>query len=98
MSPDERDRLVGLIEASHAFPGPFFFSTILRNDPDVADTVRAAFAAHFECTIAETAWAAQPSAGGRYVSLRITLPCQTASQVAGMYERLHAIDGVVKVM
>lgn len=98
MSPDERDRLVALIEASHAFPGPFFFSTILLNEPAVADRVRAAFAAHFECTIAATAWAMQASAGGRYVSLRITLPCQTASQVAGMYERLHGIEGVVKVM
>lgn len=98
MSPADRERIAGLIEANHTFPGLFYFSVVALNRDDVRDAVRAAFAFHFDLPIADQDFTGTASANGRYMSHRVTVLCQSAEQVVAMYERLSTINGVVAVL
>ena len=94
-SPEaERQRDIELIEACYAFPGNFPLSVIARNDEAVvADILATAGAAG---TIA--AHARQPSKGGKYISHRLEVRVDNASEAHALRAALRKLDGVMTVL
>lgn len=90
---DEREALE-LLRASHTFPGPYRFRVVVAvgGRASVVTAVRA-FAGERLQALDE-----QPSKKGTYVSVRLTLQLEQASDVLDTYELLRAIDGVLTVM
>ena len=94
-SPEaERKRDIELIEACYAFPGNFPLSVIARNDEAVvADILATAGAAG---TI--SAHERQPSKGGKYVSHRLEVRVDNASEAHALRAALRGLDGVMTVL
>lgn len=96
---DERARALALLEANHEFPTAYSLSVIALNAEEVA--VRIAEAA-FEDAVADALGAGaherKPSAGGKYVSHRITVQVASAEHVLILYAKLRAIDGVKTIL
>jgi putative lipoic acid-binding regulatory protein len=95
----ERARAIALLEANHDFPTEYSLSVIALNAEEVAE--RIALAA-FEEAVTEALAAGnherRPSAGGKYVSHRITVRVESAEHVLVLYARLRAIDGVKTIL
>ena len=90
----ERKRDIELIEACYAFPGNFPLSVIARNDEAVvADILATAGAAG---TIA--AHERQPSKGGKYISHRLEVRVENASEAHALRAALRGLDGVMTVL
>lgn len=92
-----RDRMLALLEANHVFPGPFHFSIVAHNRDEVAELLRTVIVEHTG-PIAPGSWHRQHSAKGTYVSHRITVACDSASQVVILFERFHALEGVIQIL
>jgi putative lipoic acid-binding regulatory protein len=96
--PAARQRAIELLEANHEFPGPFSLSVIARNDEEVTAAVLAAASAGAEPSQVIDRHERKPSAGGKYVSHRLTIPVASAAAVLDLYARLRAVDGVITVL
>jgi putative lipoic acid-binding regulatory protein len=94
-SPEaERQRDIELIGACYAFPGEFPLSVIARNDDDVvADIVATASAAG-----PISAHERQPSSGGKYVSHRLSVRVEGASEAHALRAALRTLPGVMTVL
>ena len=94
-SPEaERLRDIELIEACYSFPGDFPLSVIARNDEAVeADIVATAAAAG---TI--SAHERQPSKEGKYISHRLQVRVDSASEAHALRAALRRLDGVMTVL
>jgi putative lipoic acid-binding regulatory protein len=95
----ERARALALLEANHEFPTEYSLSVIALGGEEIAAQI--ALAA-FEEAAAEALAAGnherRPSAGGKYVSHRITVRVHSAEHVLVLYARLRAIDGVKTIL
>jgi putative lipoic acid-binding regulatory protein len=98
MDPRERDRLKALLEATHAFPCPFFLSVITVNADDVRAALRAAIEDGLAAALPDDAWSIRTSGGGRYASHRVTVECRSADDVLALYARVRLVEGVVTVL
>jgi putative lipoic acid-binding regulatory protein len=96
--PAARQRAIELLEANHEFPGPFSLSVIARNDEAVTAAVVAAASVGVEPAQVTDRHERKPSAGGKYVSHRLTVPVASAAAVLDLYARLRAVDGVITVL
>jgi putative lipoic acid-binding regulatory protein len=94
----KRAQSIELLEANHAFPCDFPLSVIALNDPAVAAAVIAAVEEGLAAPLPAAAREVRPSAGGKYVSHRLNIPCVDAAHVLAIYARLRAVEGVVSVL
>jgi putative lipoic acid-binding regulatory protein len=97
-SPEARRRAIELLEANHVFPGTFSLSVIARGDDAVEAAVLAAAAVGLDGPLGEGAHQRRPSAQGKYVSHRLSVPVASAEAVLELYARLRAVDGVITIM
>jgi putative lipoic acid-binding regulatory protein len=99
-SADEaaRQRAIELLEANHAFPVEFSLSVIARSGEAITRAILAGAAEGLEQPLRPEAHQIKPSAGGRYLSHRLLVPCRTAADVLELFARMRAIDGVVTVL
>jgi hypothetical protein len=97
--PDrDRRRAIDLLEANHVFPGDYAVSVIALNAEEVTAAVIAAVQAGLPGPLDEAAHEARPSAQGKYVSHRLTVPVADAEGVLALYARLRGIEGVITVL
>jgi putative lipoic acid-binding regulatory protein len=98
-SLDERARALALLEANHEFPTAYSLSVIALNAEDIAAQIaEAAFEDAVADALAAGAHERKPSAGGKYVSHRITVQVASAEHVLILYAKLRAIDGVKTIL
>jgi putative lipoic acid-binding regulatory protein len=98
-SLDERERALALLEANHEFPTAYSLSVIALNAEDIAARIaEAAFEDAVAEALAAGAHERKPSAGGKYVSHRITVQVASAEHVLILYAKLRAIDGVKTIL
>lgn len=98
MDDAERDRLLALLEANHRFPGPFYLAVVARSGDEVGPAIRAAVREIVGEAPGTDAWEERPSSAGRYLSHRVTLTVESATEVVALYTRLRAVPGVVSVL
>ncbi len=92
----DRAAAVALLHSQHSFPSDHAFHVIVRaNDTDPA-LVSGAIADHFGLADLAGREARVPSSGGRYLSLRLTLPCTTAEAVLDAYALFARLPAVVR--
>jgi putative lipoic acid-binding regulatory protein len=96
--PAARQRAIDLLEANHQFPGPFSLSVIARNDEAVTAAVLAAASVGVDPAQVTDRHERKPSAGGKYVSHRLTVPAASAEAVLDLYARLRAVEGVITLL
>jgi putative lipoic acid-binding regulatory protein len=95
---DARQRAIDLLEANHVFPGEFSLSVIARSDEAITSAILAGARHGLPDPLRPEAHQIKPSAGGRYLSHRLLVPCQSAADVLDLFARMRAIDGVVTVL
>jgi putative lipoic acid-binding regulatory protein len=107
---DDQQRTLALLEANHAFPGDYPLTVIARNDEAVTAAVLLAIQEVLRealgeglgeglgASLPETAREQRLSAGGKYVSHRLSVPCAAAIDVVRLYERVRRVDGVMTVL
>lgn len=94
--PSERERSVELLNAVHAFPGPFLFRVVVN--PGIEDALVAAMCdvvSHEEPLVERSE---QASRKGTYLSVRVTLTVARAEEVLDVYAAIRTIEGVVTVI
>ncbi len=94
----ERQRALALLEATHVFPVEYSISIIAVNTEAVAVDVRVAVETGLVEALPADAYDLQPSKGGRYLSHRFRVPCQTAVDVLELYARVRMVTGVVTIL
>lgn len=92
----DRATALALLEANHVFPSDHRFVLILRADAVAIAAVSASIAAHRGLADLEGRVEQQPSSGGRYVSLRLSLPCASAAEVLDVYAHFATLESVVR--
>ena len=95
---DPKQRMLDLLEATHDFPGNYLLTVVVRSDEKVTADVMAAASAHLAATLPASALTTRPSKGGKYLSLRITIPCESAQQVLDIYARVKDVTGVMTIL
>jgi putative lipoic acid-binding regulatory protein len=95
--PDRR-RAIELLEANHAFPCQFSFSVIATGDQATTELIMQELARDGDTPLADDAHQEVPSAGGKYISHRLRIPCRSADHVLELFARLRAVSGVVTVL
>jgi putative lipoic acid-binding regulatory protein len=84
---------VELLEAHHAFPGPYMFKVIGRTENGfVARTVAAVrdeLAEPFD-----PPYSVRQTGGGRYVAVTLEVRVQSALQVLAVYKRMAQLPGL----
>jgi putative lipoic acid-binding regulatory protein len=95
----ERERAIALLEATHQFPVVYELSVISLSAPDVFIAVRVA-AGLSEAVPSDDDENHQmlPSRGGKYMSHRLKVACETADHVLELYARLRSVTGVVTLL
>ncbi|HVR60250.1 MAG TPA: DUF493 domain-containing protein [Polyangia bacterium] len=93
-----RRRAIELLEANHAFPCQFSFSVIATGDQTTTDRILQELARGAETPLPGDAHQKVPSAGGKYISHRLLIPCRSADEVLDLFARLRAVSGVVTVL
>jgi putative lipoic acid-binding regulatory protein len=88
----ERERSLELLQAQHAFPGPFGFRVVVS--PSVRAEVLTAVSAISSVSEVDE----RPSRNGTYVALRIRVVAASAEEVLEVYDILKKIDGVRAVL
>lgn len=96
--PERRARLIALLDANHRFPGPFSLAVVTHNRAEIRRALQFAIESELRVEIGDGAWQEQLSAGGRFVSHRVTVLCQDADQVLAVFARIHAVEGVLQVL
>lgn len=93
-----RAEAIALLEAHHTFPTDHRFFAIVRAEPPAVEGVLASVAAL--CGLGDLGDRVErvPSSGGRWVSLRMTLPCPTATHVLDIYAHLQSLPQIVRVL
>jgi putative lipoic acid-binding regulatory protein len=94
---DPRERAIALLEATHTFPCSYELSIIALNAEEVTVAVGRTVAFGREAS-ATRATAEVESRGGKYVSHRFSVSCQSAEDVLVLYERVRAVKGVITVL
>ena len=92
----DRDAALKLLSDHHSFPSDHFFQVILRSEQVEVDAVLASLAELLALPDLEGRVVPVFSRKGTYLSLRLTLPCQSAEQVLDVYARLQALPQVIR--
>ncbi len=92
----DRAAALKLLESQHRFPSDHAFHVIVRGDPDDVAHVTAAVIAHGALEALGERLRAVPSAQGRYLSLRLSLPCADAEAVLEWYGLFARLERVVR--
>ncbi|MES2643046.1 MAG: DUF493 domain-containing protein [Myxococcota bacterium] len=94
----DRPTPLELLEAHHTFPSDHAFRAIVRSDPADVDLVLASVATF--CDVADLPDRVErvPSSGGKYLSLRMSLPCASAARVLEIYAHLQSLPQVVRCL
>jgi putative lipoic acid-binding regulatory protein len=95
---EDDQRTLALLEANHVFPGPYPLSVIALNTDEVAAAVRRSVEEGLSAPLGDADWESRVSAGGKYASHRVAVPCLEAADVIRLYERVRRVDGVVTVL
>lgn len=93
---DARQRALALLEAQHAFPGPFEFRVVIRPEGRggaLAALLAAAGGSDVLVDVNE-----RPSSGGKYVSLRVRVELASAEKVLDVYEVLKQVEHVITIL
>jgi putative lipoic acid-binding regulatory protein len=85
---------IQLLEATHAFPGPYMFKVIGRSDQGFAARVVAAVRDEL-AEESDPPFRVRETAGGRHVAVTLTPVVQTAEQVLAVYRRIRPLAGLV---
>ena len=91
-----RDAARLLLESQHKFPSDHRFHVIVRAEEHALTAVSAAIAAHCNLENLGAREARVPSSKGTYVSLRLSLPCDSADAVLDVYALLASLPGVIR--
>ncbi len=94
------DRLaaIALLEAHHTFPSDHPFRAIVRAEPADVEAVLASVALFCGLSDLPDRVERAPSSGGKWLSLRMALPCASAAQVLDIYAHLQALPQVVRCL
>jgi putative lipoic acid-binding regulatory protein len=94
----DRDAAILLLESQHTFPSEHHFHIIVRSQQEHIDSVVASLARF--CDLVDLNGRVQPvpSRQGSYVSLRTTLPCNSAAMVLDIYAHLQSLPEVVRYL
>ena len=84
---------VDLIDATHAFPGPYTFKVIGRPDEGFVARIVAAVREELEGAV-DPPYRIRETAAGRHVSVTVEPQVQNAWEVLAVYQRLGQIRGV----
>ena len=96
---EARARALALLEATHSFPCAYSFTVIGHSGTLGVDAVeRAAMPDEVARAGAKIVHETKESAQGRYVSHRLQVPVQQATDVLEIYARFRALAGVVTVL
>jgi len=95
---DDERRTLELLEANHDFPGDYPLTVIAFNRDDVTEIVLRAIEEEVGAPVPAEGRSSRLSAGGKYASHRLSVPCRAAADVVRLYARLRGIDGVVSVL
>jgi putative lipoic acid-binding regulatory protein len=93
---DPRERALALLEANHAFPGPFEFRVVVL--PEARSAAVGALVASVGSSERVVEVGERRSANGTYVAVRVRVELQQATDVLDAYEVLRAVSGVVTVL
>lgn len=94
----DRDAARKLIEEHHSFPSDHTFRVIVRAEGPDADEVLANIAAFCGLPDLHGRVTQVPSSGGKWVSLRVDLPCVSADTVLDIYAHLATLPKVVRYL
>ncbi|MDP2304925.1 MAG: DUF493 domain-containing protein [Pseudomonadota bacterium] len=94
----ERLTATELLDAHHTFPSDHAFRAIVRADPAEVDAVLVSVAAFCGLTDLEDRVVRVPSSAGKWLSLRMALPCDSATRVLEIYAHLQALPQVVRCL
>lgn len=97
MSDDEKRRL-DLLEANHEFPGDYPITVIALNSDAVTAALVESVQEGLAAPLGDEARETRSSSGGKYLSHRLRVPCESAADVIRLYERVRRVDGVVTVL
>ena len=92
----DRDAAIKLLSAHHSFPSDHFFQVIVRSDQGDVDAVLASLGEFLGLADLDGRVVSVFSRKGTYLSLRLTLPCQSAEQVLEVYARIQAMPQVIR--
>jgi putative lipoic acid-binding regulatory protein len=92
----DRDAALKLLESHHKFPSDHFFQVIVRFQQADVDGVLLAIAQLVGLPDLDGRVESVFSRKGTYISLRMTLPCQTAEDVLSIYARLQELPQVIR--
>jgi putative lipoic acid-binding regulatory protein len=95
---DGRVRALELLKATIEFPCEYAISIIVRNEPDVVTAVRAAAEQGLAAPLSGDAYVEVPSRAGKYLSLRLRVPCADAVAVLELHARVKVVPGVIQVL
>lgn len=98
MSVDDPERFRELLAASHTFPGPYLLSVITINEAGAVDALRGALAERHALLGDDATWTLTESRGGRYVSHRVTVRCESPDDVLALYATVRVLRGVMTVL
>ena len=98
MDSAARARAIELLEATHVFPGDYVLTVVAQAWDQVTSQIRAVATAAIGRPVADGDYPMQKACGGKYLSHRLAIPCQTASEALDVHTRLRELDGVVSVL
>lgn len=94
----DRETSRTLLEQQHTFPSDHLFRVIVRADGTDADEVLADLSGFCGLVHLEDRVVRVPSREGKWLSLRLSLPCATADAVLDIYAHLATMPKVVRYL
>lgn len=92
---EEEERLLGLLEVSHSFPGPFLFKLIFRSEDGVEEQLVARICEAAGVEVPDERPPTRASAAGRFVSMSLELTLPSAREVLRLYRVIGSQDEVI---
>jgi putative lipoic acid-binding regulatory protein len=94
----DRAAAIELLKAHHTFPSNHEFRAFVRTEAADIDAVLASVAAF--CGLPDLNGRVEQvaSSGGRWTSLRLSLPCDSAERVLDVYAHLQTLPQVVRTL
>lgn len=92
----DRDSAIRLLESQHSFPSDHRFHVIVLTEQEHVDRVLQNLAGLVGLSDLNGRVDSVPSRHGKYLSLRVVLPCVEAATVLDVYALLGRMDEVVR--
>jgi putative lipoic acid-binding regulatory protein len=94
----DREAAKKLLEDHHSFPSDHTFRVIVRAEGPDADEVMADIARFCGLPDLHGRVTQAPSTGGKWVSLRIELPCESGDTVLDIYAHLSTLPKIARYL